>query len=156
MGESTRKREAYFLDYAQAIREVCDCPLMVTGGFRTRAFMEEAVANGETDMIGLGRPLCTDPDTPKDLLEGRIDKTVCYEDYVKLAQRGFFSPASPLMPFKIINVLGGQAWYYQQIFRLADGEKADPDLGILKAVGAFVKDELSRSRRVKKARPSSR
>ena len=49
-------------------------------------------------------------------------------------------------------MLGGQAWYYQQIFRLADGEEADPDLGILKAVGAFVKDELSRSRRVKKAR----
>jgi len=49
------------------------------------------------------------------------------------------------------NVLGGQAWYYQQIFRLADGEEADPDLGILKAVGAYVKDELSRARRVKQA-----
>lgn len=50
------------------------------------------------------------------------------------------------------NVLGGQAWYYQQIFRLADDQEADPDLGILKVVGAYVKDELSRSRRVKKAR----
>jgi hypothetical protein len=88
---------------------------------------------------------------PGDLLEGRIDKTVCHEDHVKLAQRGFFSPASPLMPLKIINVLGGQAWYYQQIFRLADNEKADPDLGILKAIWAFLKDELGQSRRVKKA-----
>jgi len=69
--------------------------------------MEEAVVSGETDVIGLGRPLCTDPDTPRDLLEGRIDKTVCHEDHVKLAQRGFFSPASPLIPVKIINVLGG-------------------------------------------------
>jgi len=150
--ESTRKREAYFLDYAQTIREVCDCPLMVTGGFRTRAFMEEAVANGETDVIGLGRPLCTDPDTPKDLLEGRIDKTVCHEDHIKLAQRGFFSPASPLMPLKVINVLGGQAWYYQQIFRLADDGKADPDLGIFKAIGAYLKDEMGQARRVKKVR----
>ncbi|MCR8915651.1 hypothetical protein [Marinobacter panjinensis] len=49
-------------------------------------------------------------------------------------------------------MLGGQAWYYQQIFRLADDEEVDPDLGILKAVGAYVKDELSRARRVKKAR----
>ncbi|WP_227506610.1 hypothetical protein [Marinobacter subterrani] len=49
-------------------------------------------------------------------------------------------------------MLGGQAWYYQQIFRLADDQEADPDLGILKAVGAYVKDELSRARRVKKAR----
>jgi 2,4-dienoyl-CoA reductase-like NADH-dependent reductase (Old Yellow Enzyme family) len=152
MRESTRKREAYFLDYAQTIREVCDCPLMVTGGFRTRDFMEEVVASGETDVIGLGRPLCTDPDTPKDLIEGRTDKTVCHEDHVKLAQRGFFSPVSPLVPLKIINVLGGQAWYYQQIFRLADDKAVDPELGILKAVLAFVKDELSRSRAVKKAR----
>jgi len=152
MRESTRKREAYFLDYAQTIREVCNCPLMVTGGFRTRDFMEEVVTSGETDVIGLGRPLCTDPDTPKDLIEGRIDKTICHEDHIKLAQRGFFSPTSPLIPIKIINVLGGQAWFYQQIFRLADDEPVDPDMGVLKAVGAFVKDELGRSRAVKKAR----
>ena len=129
---------------------------MVTGGFRTRRFMEEAFINGEIDVIGLGRPLCTDLDTPRDLLEGRIDKTVCHEDHIKLAQRGFFSPASPLMPLKVINVLGGQAWYYQQIFRLADGKEADPDLGILKAVGAYVKDELTRARGVKKAHPIAR
>ncbi|WP_286222691.1 hypothetical protein [Marinobacter apostichopi] len=118
--------------------------------------MEEAIASGETDVIGLGRPLCTDPYIPRDLLNARIDKTVCHEDHVKLAQRGFFSPFSPLMPLKIINVLGGQAWYYQQIFRLADDQEADPDLVILKAVGAYVKDELSRARKVKKARPISR
>ena len=150
MRESTRKREAYFLDYAQKIREVCDCPLMVTGGFRTRAFMEEVVASGETDVIGLGRPLCTDPDTAKDLLEGRIDKTVCHEDHVKLAQKGFFSPTSPLMPIKVLNVLGGQAWYYQQIFRLADNEAADPRMGILRAIGAYLLDELGQARRAKK------
>lgn len=28
MREGTPKREAYVLDYAQTIREVCDCPLM--------------------------------------------------------------------------------------------------------------------------------
>ena len=118
--------------------------------------MEEVITNGETDVIGLGRPLCTDPATPRDLLERHIEKTVCYEDDIKLAQSGLFSPASPLMSFKVINVLGGQAWYYQQIFRLADDEQADPDFGILKAIGAYVKDELTRARRVKKARSTSR
>ena len=53
---------------------------------------------------------------------------------------------------RLLGYMGGQAWHYQQIFRLADGEQADPDLGILKAVGAYVKDELSQARRVKKAR----
>lgn len=56
--------------------------------------MEEAVVSGESDVIGLGRPLCTDPGTPRDLLEGRIDKTVCHEDHVKLAQRGFLASQS--------------------------------------------------------------
>lgn len=51
MRESTRKREAYFLDYAQTIREVCDCPLMVTGGFRTRTFIEEAIAMKTTSSL---------------------------------------------------------------------------------------------------------
>lgn len=51
MRESTRKREAYFLDYSQTIREVCDCPLMVTGGFRTRTFIEEAIAMKTTSSL---------------------------------------------------------------------------------------------------------
>ena len=43
---------------------------MVTGGFRTRGGMEQALAGGPVDVIGLGRPLCTDPDVPKRLLAG--------------------------------------------------------------------------------------
>ena len=148
---STRAREAYFLDYAQAIREVCHCPLMVTGGFRSRALMEEALANDELDMIGVGRPLCTDPDTPRELIEGRIDRVVSHEQRLRLADRGWFSPASPLMPLKMINVLGAQAWYYQQIFHLADGEPVDLNMGVLGAFGRYFGDELSTAFRLKRS-----
>lgn len=149
--ESTRAREAYFLDYAEAIRRVCDFPLMVTGGFRTRTVMEEALASGNTDVIGLGRPLCTNPETPKALMDGAIEKTVSYEQDLRLARKGLFSPASPLMPLKVINVIGGQAWYYQQIFHLADGRAPDLDLGILRAFGSYFADEIATARRVRKA-----
>jgi len=44
-----------------------------------------------------------------------------------LTDKGIFSPASPVLPLKLINVLGAQAWYYQQIFRLADGLEAKSD-----------------------------
>jgi len=67
---STRVREAYFLDYAAAIRRVATMPLMVTGGFRTRAGMEAALASGDTDVIGIGRPFCTHPDVARRLLPG--------------------------------------------------------------------------------------
>lgn len=153
--ETTRKREAYFLDYAEAIRKVCQFPMMVTGGFRTRAVMEDALASGSTDVIGLGRPLCTDPDTPRDLMEGRIEAAVSHENRLHLASQGLFSPASPLMPLKVINVIGGQAWYYQQIFHLADGEPVDLKLGLLGAVRAYFADELRTAFKVRQARKRS-
>jgi hypothetical protein len=34
---------------------------------------------------------------------------------------------------------------------MADNEPVDPDLGLLKAVGAYMKDQLSRAQRVKKS-----
>jgi len=71
--ESTRVREAFFLDYASAVAPVAAMPLMVTGGFRTRAAMEEAVTAGGVDVVGLGRPMCAEPDLPRRLLEGRAD-----------------------------------------------------------------------------------
>lgn len=62
----TKAREAFFLDFAKAIRsEFPDVPLMVTGGFRTRQGMEAAVAEGHCDLIGIARPACLDPALPK-------------------------------------------------------------------------------------------
>lgn len=70
MRESTRQREAYFLDYAQKIRERISIPLMVTGGFRTDAGMRDALASGATDLIGIARPLAVEPDLPNRILAG--------------------------------------------------------------------------------------
>nr|WP_278185432.1 hypothetical protein [Marinobacter salicampi] len=128
---------------------------MVTGGFRTRAIMEDALASGTTDVIGLGRPLCTDPDTPRDLMEGRIEAAASHENHLHLASKGLFSPASPLMPLKVINVIGGQAWYYQQIFHLADGEPVDLKLGVLGAFRAYLADEMRTAFKVRQARRRS-
>ena len=61
--DSTRAREAYFLEYARTVRSLAgDIPLAVTGGFRSRTAMHEAVHAGECDVIGLGRPTATTTD----------------------------------------------------------------------------------------------
>lgn len=146
---STRQREAYFLEYAAAIRQVATMPLMVTGGFRSREAMEQALKAGDCDVIGLGRPLCTNPNTVNDLLSGKIDRVATYEHTLRLAAKGLFSPASPVLPLKLINVIGGQAWYYQQIFRLADGLEADPKMGLLRALTAYYGDELRQAWRIR-------
>lgn len=147
---STRVREAYFLHYATAIRQVARMPLMVTGGFRTRAGMEAALAGGDTDVIGLGRPLCTDPDAPRRLLAREIDALPDHEQRLHLAARGRLSPASPWLLAKMVNVLGAQGWYYRQIEHLADGEPPDTGLGLLPAFGGYVARELHRAAQLRR------
>ena len=56
---------AYFLDFAREARARTGVPLMVTGGFKTRAAAIEALADGGADVIGLARSLVLDPDLPK-------------------------------------------------------------------------------------------
>jgi len=71
---STVAREAYFVSFAGTVRQVAKMPVMVTGGFRTVAGMVEALENGELDIVGLGRPLIADPDCPRHLLAGEVER----------------------------------------------------------------------------------
>jgi 2,4-dienoyl-CoA reductase-like NADH-dependent reductase (Old Yellow Enzyme family) len=151
MRPTTRAREAYFLDYAQAIRQVAKMPLMVTGGFRTRAGMESALAGGDCDMVGLGRPLCWQPDFPRRLLAREVDGIERIEDRLRIRARGWLSPTSRWVPIRILNVFGAQSWYYCQLFRLADGEPADPGRGILSTLREYLADELATARRMHRA-----
>ena len=150
--QTTRQREAYFLDYATTIRKIAQMPLMVTGGFRTRTGMEEALQENACDVIGLGRPLCTDPDFPKQLLSRAVDTAPRHEKTLKLGQQRWLSGASPIFFIKLLNVLGQQGWYYQQLFRLGDGLQADTQRGILKAFWLYLVDELSTAMKMRKAR----
>jgi 2,4-dienoyl-CoA reductase-like NADH-dependent reductase (Old Yellow Enzyme family) len=164
---STRAREAYFLDYAAAIRRVARMPLMVTGGFRTRRAMEAALlrspdlrsisptdvgeVGGDCDVIGLGRPLCWQPDFPRRLLRRETDGIDNLDARLRFADRGWRSPTSPLLAARALNAFAAQAWYYCQIFRLAAGRPADLDLGVLAALREYVGDELTRARRTHRA-----
>ena len=140
--ESTRRREAYFLAYAEVARPVASMPLMLTGGFRSRAAMDEALADGALDVIGLARPLVTEPDLARRLLDGRAAGADPVEHRLVLRDRGWLSPTSRWLPARVINVMGAQAWYYHQIFRLADGLEPDLARGVLRSFGGHLLDEL--------------
>ncbi len=71
--QSTAAREAFFLDYAKQVRARTAMPLMLTGGFRTREGMVEALGGeerGAIDLIGLARPLAQEPELCNGLLDG--------------------------------------------------------------------------------------
>lgn len=152
--ESTRRREAYFLEYAAAIRKVATMPMMVTGGFRTREGMEQAMLEDEIDVIGLGRPLCTDPDVPKRLLAGEISTLPSYERKLRWGP-GVFGPTSKVILFKAVNLLGQQGWYYQQIARISDGMEPARGRGVFSAFMRYQFDEHVTAWRMRRVRSAS-
>jgi len=57
-------RGPYFLEFAARARQVTDKPLMLTGGFKTRAQAEGAITGGAVDIVGLARALVLEPSLP--------------------------------------------------------------------------------------------
>ncbi|WP_298545348.1 NADH:flavin oxidoreductase/NADH oxidase family protein [uncultured Aquimarina sp.] len=70
--ESTKQREAYFIDFAKKIRAISKLPLMITGGFRSYDFCNEVLSNGEVDLIGMARPFITNREDISKFLEGEL------------------------------------------------------------------------------------
>ncbi len=107
---STIAREAYFLDFAARLRPHVSVPLAVTGGFRSRAAMAQALETGALDAVGIARPLCLDAGLIDALLDGRIDRLPSPDD-----QPGTAAQATI-------------AYYFNQIRRLATGDPIETDI----------------------------
>lgn len=149
--ESTRKREAYFLEYAEAIRLAAQIPLMITGGFRSREVMEKAVANKEIDMVGLARPFCTQVDLARKLIDKSIDQVDSYENELVLGS-GLMGNNSPLSLIKSINTIGAVGFYYWQIILLSKGLPVDPSLKIIRSFAKHMANDFRLNMRRKKSR----
>ncbi|MEM9500736.1 MAG: NADH:flavin oxidoreductase/NADH oxidase family protein [Pseudomonadota bacterium] len=128
---STAAREAYFVDFAKAMQEYVKLPLMVTGGFRTRAAMEQALDMGAADVIGLGRPMCLLTDAPRQLIDG-LDALPRYEDGLDMIPDwlGFLKG---LQMMKAINGFAAIYWFYQQIWLLGHEGRKDEVFPVFKA-----------------------
>lgn len=73
--ESTRKREAFFLEFAEMIApQLKKTKVYVTGGLRTAGAMVNALKS--VHGVGLGRPICHDFNLPKKILEGNVKSAI--------------------------------------------------------------------------------
>lgn len=128
---STLMREAYFVDFALAMQEKVSIPLMVTGGFRRRAAMEQALSAGGADVIGLGRPMCVVTDAPARLLAGETELPR-YE-----AQLAMFGPSLAVLnrsnTLRTIGSFGVQYWFYAQLDALGRTGIAQPQRSVFAA-----------------------
>lgn len=86
-------------------------PVALTGGFRSAADMEDAVSEGVTDLVGIGRPLALIPDLPQRVLDGA-------------GRRRIELPRISARVKALDEALGGVlviGWYEMQMHRLAQG-----------------------------------
>lgn len=129
---STVAREAYFVDFANAISHEIDIPLMVTGGFRTQTAMEQALRSGAADVIGLGRPLCYEPDAAKRLLGGKqmlptIEKQLkLLPDWLQWAKR--------INTVRAVDGFAVQYWFYAQLYAIGRTGKPAMDRTVFQAM----------------------
>jgi 2,4-dienoyl-CoA reductase-like NADH-dependent reductase (Old Yellow Enzyme family) len=121
--ESTKAREAFFLEYAEQIRQRVSLPLMVTGGFRTRAAMDAALASGATDLIGMARPLAVRPEVAGQLVRGEIDAAP--DHHVSVGNR------------KLDGLLQ-IAWHQRQMTRMGLGLEPNEHLGSFGLLAAHL------------------
>ncbi|KAI8313341.1 NADH-dependent flavin oxidoreductase nadA [Colletotrichum sp. SAR11_240] len=114
--ERTKAREAFFLEFAKAIRnDFPDVPLMVTGGFRTRQGMDAALSSKACDIIGVGRPAVLNPLLPKNTI---LAADVKDED-AKLYARKIEAPwIATKLGIKAIGAGAESAWYGGEIRKM--------------------------------------
>ena len=142
--DSTREREALFLEYAKSIKAVATMPIMVTGGFRTLTGMEAALQGMHTDVIGLARPFCLDPDLPKRMMAGELKVLPVPEDGLRLG-RGYWGPNSQSGAMRGLNNFAQAGWYYHQIEQMGKGQSPNTGYGPLNALLAHMLHDTGRA-----------
>ncbi|KAL6243105.1 hypothetical protein RBB50_010205 [Rhinocladiella similis] len=126
--ESTRIREAFFTGFAEKVQQLNSrVPIQLSGGFRSRNGMADALESGACDLIGLGRTAVLQPALPRDVL---LNKAIPDDEALAMPHevRGMW--LAKMAPVKMVGAsLAGQVFYYN-MRRLASGLSADPCVSI--------------------------
>jgi len=127
--ESTRIREAYYTEFAERVVKIdgLKCPIQLSGGFRSRTGMADAILSGACDLIGLGRTAVLEPDIPKRLLlnTGLSDDEALASPHIVRCQ--WFSN---MIPVKVVGSGLPIQFFYLNMRRLGNGLSSDPDKSI--------------------------
>jgi len=127
---STRKREAYFIDFARKVRKISKLPLLITGGFRSYKFCNEVLEDGELDLIGMARPFITNTDDIPGFLKGEIPNL---DNLILRTGIKQFEDAAE----------GG--FYALQLVRLSNGKKFKPNVSPLWCSNFLILYELKKA-----------
>lgn len=116
------ERDAYFINYAESLRQKSKLPLMLTGGLRKASFMNQIVADEVVDLVGMARPFATQPDVAKQLLAGALT----------------IEPARvPSIGYKPVDAYLQLAWHAAQFRRISRGQQPKAIKGLIRTFVAF-------------------
>lgn len=115
----------YFIDFSVKAKGLTNIPLVVTGGFKKREQVIDALSINAADSIGLGRALILRPDLPNEWLEG---EGVTF-DFPK-----FKSPPQG----------GVTAWYTMLLTAISHDNEKEFNLELLPAIQSYENRDKAR------------
>ena len=139
--ESTRIKEAFFTDFAERVQLLSSkVPIQLSGGFRTRNGMADAIDSGVCDLIGLGRAAVLEPSLPKDVL---LNPDVPDDTALALPHMVRGQWLARWVPVKVVGAGLPIEFFYWNMRRLGAGLKSDPYASIPWVVFENVVSALS-------------
>ncbi|KAL8280781.1 hypothetical protein RQP46_006785 [Phenoliferia psychrophenolica] len=145
--ESTRIREAFFDTFATQCQAIdSNVPIQLSGGFRSRLGMADAIESGTCQLLGIGRPAVLEPDFPKAVLfNPSIPDSKAFA--IPFLVKGLWF--AHLMPAKVVGAGLPISFYYHQMQRLGLGLQSDPSLSIPYVMGYnimwVIKDKAAKA-----------
>lgn len=118
---STAAREAYFLPFAEKIKKTLKIPLMLTGGFRSSAAMNQAIESGAVDIVGMARPLAMEP---------RVCRRLLSDKNARIDMKPVKTGIPPLDRMGVLEI----GYYSLQLKRIGEGKEPDKNLSALLAL----------------------
>lgn len=128
MQESTRIREGFFTDFAEKVQAMqSPIPIQLSGGFRSRTGMADAIDSGVCDLIGLGRAAVLEPELPRKVL---LNPEVSDDAALGMSHIVRGQWFIKMIPSKIIGGGLPLQFFYYNMRRLGNGLKSSPNTSI--------------------------
>jgi 2,4-dienoyl-CoA reductase-like NADH-dependent reductase (Old Yellow Enzyme family) len=122
------EHESPFWNAAAQVSAAVEIPVMLTGGFCTRAEAAAALASGVCDVVGVGRPLAVDPALAGRFVRGEAD--VLERPGPRVRVPGPFAP--------LVGPAAGTGWHRLQLARTGAGKPARKNVPALLAAADYM------------------
>jgi len=136
------EHESPFWNSAAAASAATDVPVMLTGGFRTRAEVDSALSLDVCAMVGVGRPLAVRPALAGGFIRGWVD----------VLERPAPRLKAPAPVMSVLAPAAGAGWYRVQLARTADGRPPLLHLPALVAALDYSLADMGQALRARRSR----